>query len=472
MRRKVLAGILVPAFVIGGAGLYAVADAYDVVPGLLTAEPVPVTPAPFLTHAPVSAAPAPASALSMVGDDAPVPSAEHLQSLARDVRDDPRTGTSTNISVIDVVTGDVLVDLDAADPQVPASSTKLLTAVSAVADLGPDHRMSTTVTWEPEDRVLTLVAGGDMLLAAGEGHGGDGADANGYAGIADLADAIALAAPDALDGEEVSVAVDDSAFEGPAINPDWPQYALDQGYVAAATGLAVDAGRTSPETYASRFDDPSVAAGDALVAAVTALGATVAGDVERAASPAGASAVAAVPSAPLSDIAHLLLRDSDNTIAEVVARVHALETGRPTTPAGAADATVAGLSELGVPVDGLVLRDGAGFSERNRISAEQLTAAITAGLDSPNTSELLDWLPVGGLEGTVASRYAETPAAGSVRAKTGSLTGVTALAGTVQTADGRLLAFAMLADGMEYNPQGPRDAFDEMVNALAQCGCE
>ncbi|MFW2512308.1 D-alanyl-D-alanine carboxypeptidase/D-alanyl-D-alanine-endopeptidase [Demequina sp. SO4-13] len=472
MRRKALAGILVPAFVIGGAALYATADAYDLVPGFITADPVPVAPAPFLTHAAVSASPAPASAVSFIGDDAPVPSAARLEELARAVRDDPRTGTSTNISVIDVVTGDVLVDLDAADPQVPASSTKLLTAVSAVADLGPDFQMITTATWEPGERVLTLVAGGDMMLAAGEGHHGEGEDANGYAGVADLAEAIALAAPSALDGSPISVAVDDSAFEGPAVNPDWPQYALDQGYIAAATGLAVDAGRTSPETYASRYDDPSVAAGEDFAAAVTELGATVSGEVERAASPAGASAVAAVPSAPLSDIVALLLRESDNTIAEIVARVHAMETGRPTTPAGAADATIAGLSELGVPVEGLVLRDGAGFSERNRISAQQLTSTITAGREAPNTSELLDWLPVGGLEGTVAARYAEEPAAGSLRAKTGSLTGVTALAGTVQTADGRLLAFAMLADGMEYNPQGPRDAFDEMVNALAQCGCE
>ncbi|GMA35182.1 hypothetical protein GCM10025876_13860 [Demequina litorisediminis] len=79
---------------------------------------------------------------------------------------------------------------------------------------------------------------------------------------------------------------------------------------------------------------------------------------------------------------------------------------------------------------------------------------------------------MGALEGTVDERYIDTAAAGQMRAKTGSLTGVSSLAGTVQTADGRLLAFATMADGMEYNPVGPRQAFDEMVVALAECGCE
>ncbi|MFN3866811.1 MAG: D-alanyl-D-alanine carboxypeptidase/D-alanyl-D-alanine-endopeptidase [Demequina sp.] len=472
MRRVVIAGILVPAVVVVGAGAYVVADAYDIVPGWITAAPVPVAPAPFLTHAPVSAVPAPASAVSPISADAPVPSADYVQALAEAVRADPRTGTSTNVSVIDVVTGDVLADLDADDVQVPASSTKLLTAVGAIADLGPDYQMTTIVTWEPASRVLTLVAGGDMMLAAGEGHGGTGTDANGYAGIADLASAVAVAAPDALAGGDVTVAVDDTAFAGPAVNPDWPQYALDNGYVVGATGLAVDVARTTDDHYAQRFSDPSIAAGRNLAAAMTELGATVAEGVERAPSPAAASGVASVQSAPLSEVAHLLLRDSDNTVAEVVARVHALETGRPTTPAGAAESTIAGLASIGAPVDGLVLYDGAGFSERNRVSPEHLTGAITAALAAEPTAELLDWLPVGGLEGTVRARYAEEPAAGLLRAKTGSLTGVTALAGTVQTADGRLLAFSILADGMPYGPQAPRDAFDEMVNALADCGCD
>ena len=472
MRGKVIAGILVPVLVVGGAGAYAVADAHDVVPGLITAEPEPQAPAPFLTAQPYGPVAAPGSIVADVSTDAPQPSASAVQELAERVRADDRTGESTNVSVIDALTGEVYADVDAADVQVPASTTKLLTAVGAIATLGPDYRMTTSLSWDAPSRTLTLIAGGDMLLAADAGHQGAGDDANGWAGLGDLIDLAIESQGAELVSGPVTIAVDDTAFAADPVNPDWPQYALDLGYVAPASGLAVDIARMTDEHYAQRYDDPSLAAGEQLAAVALDRGLQVEGEVAHAAAPAGAVDAAAVEGAPLSEVAFLLLRDSDNTIAEVVSLVHALETDRATTPDGAAAATIAGLAAIGAPTSGLELHDGAGFSTRNRIAPVHLSGAIVAALEAPATADLLDWLPLGGLEGTVATRYAGTAAAGEVRAKTGSLTGVTALAGTVQTADGRLLAFAILADGMPYGQDRPRAAFDELVLALAGCGCE
>lgn len=471
MRVKIMAGVLVPALVLGAAGAYLVLDANDVVPGWITNQPEPVPPAPFLTAAAVSPSPAPASAVSEISADAPAPSASVLQAAAEQVRADERTGDSTNVSVIDALTGEVYADVSAADTQVPASTTKLLTAVGAIANLGPDHRLVTRLVWEPTSGVLTLLAGGDMMLAAGAGHGGSGEDANGWAGIGDLVEA-ALAHPEFTPGAPVTLVVDDLSFEADAVNPEWPQYALDLGYIAPASGLAVNIARINDEHYSQRYPDPSLAAGEVLASALREAGVEIAGEVERATSPVNGIEVARVASAPLSEIAFLLLRDSDNTIAEIVSLVNARETGRATTPAGAAAATRAGLESIGAPVSGLELYDGAGFSTRNRIAPLHLSGAVVAALQAEPTADLLDWLPVGGLEGTVATRYEGTDAAGGIRAKTGSLTGVTALAGTVQTADGRLLAFAILADGMPYGQSAPRAAFDAFIQTLAGCGCE
>src|SRR5690606_2572478 len=102
--------IVIPLSVLGVAGIYAVADAYDYVPGFLTAEPAQSAPAPFLSAREVSAAVAPPVAVLPSTADAPLPSAAAVQALAEQVREDSRTGSSTNVSVVDVATGQVLAD--------------------------------------------------------------------------------------------------------------------------------------------------------------------------------------------------------------------------------------------------------------------------------------------------------------------------------------------------------------------------
>ena len=473
LRNKVLVGTGVGiAAAAGLAFAYLYADAQDLVPGWITAAPVEVPQAPFITASPVAPTPTPFP-VEGLDTDAPRPDAARLQALAETLRADPRTGESTNVSVIDWLDGTEYVKLDARDPQVPASTTKLLTAVAAVSVLGPDFQLPTTVTWDAGRSVLTLVAGGDEMLAAGYGHGGQvetGEDpVNGWAGIEELADQVVAAVGD---DATVSLAVDDALFEGPAWPDVWPQYALDNGYAAPVTGLAVDVGRLTDDHYAQRAGDPSLAAGETLAAALEARGVVVEGEVTRASSPADAQAVGEVLSAPLSEISRLLLAESDNTVAEAVARVLALETGKAGTREAGARAVQDAVAALGANVTGLKLLDGAGYAEDNQIAPITLTTALAKARTTPELVGLIDWLPLAGLEGTVESRYAETETAGFWRAKTGSLTGVTAIAGVLTTADGRELAVAILADGMPYGQANPMAAFDEFLGALAQCGCD
>ncbi|WP_062521665.1 D-alanyl-D-alanine carboxypeptidase/D-alanyl-D-alanine endopeptidase [Demequina silvatica] len=460
-------------------GGYLFLDAQDVVPGWITAQPAEIPQAPFITASPVAPAPVQGDdAAAGLDADAPRPSASEVQALAEAVREDSRTGTSTNISVVDYLDGTVYADVDAADPQVPASTTKLITAVAAVSQLGADYTTTTEVTWDASTRTLTLVAGGDVMLAADAGRYGDVASAedaaNGWAGLGDLADEV-VAALDSVTGDgarAVKVRVDDDAFPGPAWPKEWPDYAFTMGYAGPVSGLAVNGARLTEGNYVARAEDPSLHAGSLFVERLQERGVTVKGEATRASSRARAVEVAAVQSAPLAEVARHLLSVSDNTVAEQVARNLALASGEPATPAGEARAITAALEALGVTVDGLELHDGAGFSDRNQISPATMTGALLAARDEPSLSGLLDWLPLAGLEGTVAERYEGLPPAGYWRAKTGSLTGVTAIAGVLVTADGRPLAVAILADGMPYGQDAPMGAFDDFLGALAECGCE
>ncbi|WP_062292684.1 D-alanyl-D-alanine carboxypeptidase/D-alanyl-D-alanine endopeptidase [Demequina phytophila] len=474
--RGIIAGVGVGVLALGGGYLYL--DAQDVVPGFLTAQPAEIPQAPFITASPVAPAPVQGDdAAAGLSADAPRPSATEVQALAEAVREDSRTGTSTNISVVDYLDGTVYADLDAADPQTPASTTKLITAVAAVSQMGADSTTSTTVTWDATSRILTLVAGGDVMLAADQGHHGDVASAedaaNGWAGLGDLADEVVSAlGPDVTGGGAVKLRVDDTAFPGPAWPKEWPEYAFNLGYAGPVSGLAVNGARLTEGNYVARAADPSLHAGGLFLERLEERGVTVQGEATRASSRARAVEVAAVRSAPLAEVARHLLSVSDNTVAEQVARNLALASGERATPAGEARAITAALEALGVTVDGLELYDGAGFSDRNLISPATMTSALLAARDEPSLAGLLDWLPLAGLEGTVETRYEGLPPAGYWRAKTGSLTGVTAIAGVLMTADGRPLAVAILADGMGYGQEGPIGAFDDFLGALAECGCE
>jgi D-alanyl-D-alanine carboxypeptidase/D-alanyl-D-alanine-endopeptidase (penicillin-binding protein 4) len=397
-----------------------------------------------------------------------MPSAAVVQGFAQSLRDDPRTGASTSVAVVDLESGTVLADVAAGDPQVPASTTKVLTTIAALQALGANHTFATRAVYDAARGELALVAGGDMMLAPDAGHGGSRPAANGWAGLGDLADQ-AVEALTATGVSSVIVVYDDSAFPAPAAPPEWPAYVIQLGYGAPVTGLAVDVARKTPDLYAKRWPQPSAHAAEVFAARLSERGivATVAGFRSGAAG----QVVGTVESAPLWRIVEHTLHESDNTVAELLGREVSRAGGGSATSTAAGPAIVAALATAGIDPSGLAIYDGAGYSTRNRVSANQLVGALRWSLDDPPSRDFLEWLPIGAMEGTVADRFAGTPAAGLSRAKTGSLTGVTSLTGVVQTADGRVLAFAVLADGMPPGQDRPRAAIDEFVVALANCGC-
>ena len=184
-----------------------------------------------------------------------------------------------------------------------------------------------------------------------------------------------------------------------------------------------------------------------------------------------ATTLATVSSPPLSALVERMLTNSDNDLAEALARHTAVATGKPADFAGAGAAVTARLKQLRLPVKGVVIKDGSGLDRAGRLTADLLTALlVTAGDPAhPELRPVLTGLPVAGFTGTLSGRYADG-AAGVVRAKTGTLTGVNTLAGTVVDRDGRLLAFAFLANDTT-GPDAAQAALDKAASALAACGC-
>lgn len=462
MRRR--AGRVVGAVVatlLVGAGGYVAADAYDVVPGMLTLEPVPPVQAPFPTAPGAVPAPPPDVAVAHLDADAPMPSPEAVTALSAALAADSRLGRSVGVVVTDVLTGQVLADIDGATPRTPASTTKVLTAVAATMVLDGDARITTEVV-SAVPGTIVLVGHGDMLLAP---DAGDAGLIDGHAGLGDLARATA-AALEAAGTTQVTLHLDDTAFAGPSWNPGWHDSHIQ--YVAPTAALAVDEGKTRDAPYAVRHLDPAMEAAKAFAALLRASGITVS-DPVRATAPDGATQLAAVESATIRELIAHTARESDNTIADVLGRLVAIARGDAATLTGATSAVVAEVGTL-VDVTGVVLADCSGLADGTLIPARVLTDLLVA-VSSQAHPELLPAvvdLPISGWQGTLAERYPSGAGRGLVRAKTGSLPGVTTLAGTVLTTQGRLLAFSVLADRTTGGGQeGPRTAIDDYVTQLA-----
>ena len=269
--------------------------------------------------------------------------------------------------------------------------------------------------------------------------------------------------------------------------PGWPQTYITTGNVTPIVSLEVDQGRLTaagtpedsddPYNLSPRTTDPAGMAAASFAALLAADGIHVTGSPVAQAAPAHAAGLASVSSPPLSAIVEQMLEESNNVIAENLARQVALATGQPASFSGAAAAEVTELRRLGVST-GLRLVDGSGLSPQDAIAPATLVKVVELATADARVRALLAGLPVAGFSGTLSAGQSVFSgiggaALGSVRAKTGNLGTVTALAGLVTDKNGTTLAFAFMADQIPAAGllRTAANAIDEAAAALANCGC-
>ncbi|MEH1165775.1 D-alanyl-D-alanine carboxypeptidase/D-alanyl-D-alanine-endopeptidase [Micromonospora sp. CPCC 205539] len=426
----------------------------------------------------VTPEPNPSEVLAGPDSNAPLPTPEAVRAALEPLVGVPALGSRVNVSVADVTTGQTLYAKGADDGTVPASVTKLATAVTVLAARGPGYRIPTRAVAGAQPGEVVIIGGGDPTLSAGKkGY---------YPGAARLDD-LANQVRTALGGTApTSIVVDGSVYSGPVYGPGWDDDIPTGGYGGAVTALMIDGARKDPGAAhggAQRVADPDLTAGRSFarllgVPTSAVKRGTAPTQTTGAGAPAPGTELGVVQSPPLIRLVDIMIGESDNLLAEALARQVALARNQPASFDGAAAAMDAEVATLGLPADEITLSDGSGLSRRNRISPSLLTDLIrlAASPDHPELAGTFGGLPVAGWSGTLDDRYrgaAGTAAgAGAVRAKTGTLTKVHSIAGLVTTADGRLLTFAVLTDNAP--PDGidaAQPALDRIAAALAACGC-
>jgi D-alanyl-D-alanine carboxypeptidase/D-alanyl-D-alanine-endopeptidase (penicillin-binding protein 4) len=348
----------------------------------------------------------------------------------------------------------------------PASTIKLLTAVAVLERIDPNSRLRTSVrTAEaPRDGVvdgdLYVVGGGDPVLTT---PGYEVSFTNRdqlHNDLAPLADAIAATGVREVTGDIVG---DDSRYDQERWVSTWPTRYQNQGFIGPLSALMVNDGQTGyedePDQPATNRQpgDPPVLAAATLASLLAERGVTVTGGAIQGRAPAGSTEIAGLDSPTIRELVGQMLIESDDTTAELLTKELGLVVHGDGSTAAGVRAIVDQLTADGLPMDGLVLNDGSGLDEGNRVNCHMLTALLDrAGPDS----ELAALLPVSGENGTLRPRMRRTPAQGQVAAKTGTLDFVNALAGFVTTSSGNPLTFAYVVVGPNQ-PRGyvPLDEF-------------
>jgi D-alanyl-D-alanine carboxypeptidase/D-alanyl-D-alanine-endopeptidase (penicillin-binding protein 4) len=386
---------------------------------------------------------------------------------------DPDLGKHVVATVVDLSTGDQVFATGGRAR--PASTTKLLTATAALHVLGPDHRFTTraVLAGKGKQRRLVLVGGGDPYLASKPAARDDPA----YPARADLRTLARKTAGTLTDLglTRVRVAYDDSLFTGPDASPTWEPSYLPEGVVAPIRALWADEGR--PADGSGRVPDPSLTAATYFAEDLAAAGIRVTGGPERHPIGDGATPLAEVESAPLSQIVERMLTVSDNEAAEVLAHHVGLAVGGQASFAGGVRGVRHALVELGVrPAPNERWYDGSGLSRHDVLDSTALTDVLrlAASDDHPELRPVLAGLPVAGFTGSLEYRFADAapPARGHVRAKTGTLRNTSALAGLVTDLDGTTAAFVLMADEVPFlRSLAAQDALDAAAAEIAGCHC-
>lgn len=451
-------------------GGYLVADAYEVVPGMLTtADPWP-RPSPFPSAPGATEGPDPAPLLADLPAEAPVPDSSEIQRLVTGLAKEKQLGSRVGVMVSDAVTGEALGSSSPDKLMTPASTQKLFTGVAAMSSMGRSTLDTKAVL--VDDNTVVLVGGGDMMLSAGSG---DPEAVNGRAGLADLARQVS-AKLKLTSTTNVRVALDDTLFTGDDIAPTVKSPDIAAGYIAPVASVGINVGLLSDgyTDNAPRASDPAGYAAEAFAAALEDQGLTTEGAVVDQRAPDDAQVLGEVSSAPLPDVVGFAMQHSDNTITEVLGRLVAVEQGLPGSNDGATQAVITTAKNLGVDMEGARLRDCSGLGDGSYLSSQQLVELLTVMVD-PEHPELRGeavGMPIAGLSGTLSSangRFTgDNVARGLARAKTGSLPKVRALAGTVVTSDDRLLVFSILADSIPADRTvGATWIYDDFVGDLA-----
>ncbi|WP_312318453.1 serine-type D-Ala-D-Ala carboxypeptidase [Atlantibacter hermannii] len=425
-------------------------------------------------------------------------------------------GTNLALMVQKVGSQTPAIDYHSQQMALPASTQKVITALAALLQLGPDYRFTTTL--ESRGTQENGVLNGDLILR----FGGDPTFKR-----QDLRNLVTALKKTGIQEIKGNVLIDTSVFASHDKAPGWPWNDMTQCFSAPPSAAIVDRNcfsvslysapkpgdmafirvasyypvtmfsqvktlakgspeaqyceldvvpgdlnrftltgcltqRADPLPLAFAIQDGASYAGSILKSELKTAGITYSGTLLRQTQPnPQATVIASKQSAPLHDLLKIMLKKSDNMIADTVFRTIGRNFyGVQGTWRSGADAVRQILRQkAGVDLGNSIVVDGSGLSRHNLISPATMMQVLQYIAQNDAQLNYISMLPLAGYDGSLQYRAGlhEAGVNGKVSAKTGSLQGVYNLAGFITTASGQKMAFIQYLSGYAVEPANQRN---------------
>ncbi|MEX2673699.1 MAG: D-alanyl-D-alanine carboxypeptidase/D-alanyl-D-alanine-endopeptidase [Phycisphaeraceae bacterium] len=449
-------------------------------------------------------------------------SAQMLQGQVQTHVQAAQLGNGTlGLLIVDLDSGDVMAQMNAEQPLIPASNMKLVTTAAALGVLGKDFTFSTELRLIESEDGTTLVIHGDGDPAFGDARILEVLGLE----VEDVIRDWVAAVKEAGISEVKQIIVDDRIFDREFVHASWPTNQLHRWYCAQVGAInfndnCIDiyarpraqgevasinihpigapvsldnktvSGNRHEFWFSRRPDtnqiilrgqvrhalteaapvtvhDPPIFFGELMQRRLREVGVSVT-EVTRAEPqavlPAGELLAAVRTSLPT--VVMRCNRDSQNLFAEaLIKRIGYRVTGQPGSWTNGAAGIRSFLAErIGPDAASVVIDDGSGLSRENRISPQVLMELLSAMHDDADLGPLyIASLAEPGAEfGTLRNRFRQVALSGDVRAKSGYIRGVTALSGYVVQGE-RTVGFVMILNDYYDGTHRVRQMMERIV---------
>lgn len=359
---------------------------------------------------------------------------------------------SISVQIVSADKYDVLYSINPQKKMIPASISKLVTAVAALEYLGTGYEFK-TIVYTDDINISDGVINGNLYL---KGYGDPDLNSSDIRYLAKN-----------IIGKNITSITGNIIYD---------ESFLDDNYYALANYYSNDTKKQYwPYVNALALDknsgsyDPGSSAASLLLSELQSGNVQCGGIVVAGVTPTGAKQITDI-SHSMFDVLSFMNKTSDNHSAITIFKViGAKYKGVPGTLEKGQEAVNDLLVGMGNSRSSFEILEGSGLTRYNAVTSDLYIRMLKYMYDDIKTFDFFyRSLAIAGKDGTLSKRMIGTEAEGNVHAKTGTINSVSTLSGYAVSRDNELIIFYIAMNGFGGGSNGPRNTQDDICEAICQ----